>query len=712
MGWQDFVVVDFETRSLIDLTVTGPYKYADHWSTRVNCMAYLVVTEPIFKRLVAKKSLPADAVKMWSLDDPFPEELRPHVESGALFHAHNAQFERLIWQYVCVERMQWPEIKFEQWRCTAAKARHANHAGALDDAVAALLPNMRGKDKEGAKIMKTTASPQITPIHKCGCDVKCTCDCICECADGCKCTTKSRKTGEVTSRKTCKCKKACKCKCGCRCNQIWVDDPISYAILESYCKQDVLVEAYLDAALPEWPESEIEVWQMNEHINDAGLPIDVELCREGSRMLDNTLVTLGEKISKLTDGEIHSGGQIGKIKDFVNARGVNTDDLQALTIEQLLLDPDLDPDAKDVLQLRQATAGAAAKKYATGLDVTDDDGRARGLFMYYGASQTGRFAGMKLQPQNMKHGTDTTGAFRAALVEQNQDLMEMLFGPDIITTLGKNVRSVICAPEGYKLIRVDSSQVECRISHWLAGNEKKLQMFRNGVDPYIELAKKVYNRTVGKGDKERQVCKHAELGLQYGQGAARFQAQVFQQSEGAISITEKFARQVVDIYRADNEPITQLWGNLEAAAKMCVEQRRTTRVGHISFGMWGDYMVMRLPSGRRLFYYQPKFVKEGRNWRFSYVTPRGRRFEWAGGLLINNAAQGTARDTLVMYAKEAHSRGIELVGQVHDELMALAPIEEADEIEKKLMECFYIRADWMGDLPLDAEAKVWRHYCD
>jgi DNA polymerase len=640
--------IDFETRSAVDLIATGVYKYAAHHTTDVLCMAY---------------ALDDDPVQLWSRGNPFPAELAEAIEKGYQIHAWNSQFERIIWAKC---KPDWPEIDFDQWRCTAAKSRHANMPGALAQATALCLPHLAGKDKDGARVMRTMCKPGKW--------------------------TKAELANHPNRHDP---------------GLKWIEDPISMAILEAYCMQDVVVEREMDKWLPTWPESEIKVWQCNERINDRGVPFDMKLCVGGHLMLKQQLAELSNRIHKLTDGEITTGNQIQKIRDFCNSRGINETCFDARHIEDLL-DSDIPDDVRDVLKLRQITAGAAAKKYKAALDLMETDHRGRGLFMYHGASQTGRFASMKVQLQNMKKGSDRTETFAKAVYSGHYDIMKMLYGDQIVTELGKNVRSMICAPEGHKLVRCDSSQIECRVLHWLAGNEKMLKLFRDGEDPYIDLASKVYNRQITKDDPERQIGKFAVLGLGFGMGAGRFVGQCYEQ--GGIEINEKFAHRVVNLFRTDNPKIPAFWSDLETTAMQCVGRRQTLRVGKLVLAMEGDYMVMILPSGRRLFYYQPKFTGEGRSLRFQYTGPRGIRSEWAGGLLCENAVQAVARDTLTVYMRRAMSVDLDIVAHVHDELMVQCRADEDWQTKEMLMEAFTTKAPWMAGLPTAHEAKIRRRY--
>ena len=643
------IFIDFETRSTVDLRAAGSWKYAAHDTTSVHCMAWALDNQP---------------VQMWSRGEEFPAALLEALErDDSEVHAWNAQFERHIWSRCQVPNLGWPEVAFRKWRCTAAKAAHANHPRGLDASAALLIPDRPGKDKTGSRMMMTMAKPG-------------------------KWTKKELEAGKTGLK--------------------WIEDLVSVAILEAYCLQDVEVERAIDKVLPEWPESEVKVWQMNERINDRGVPFDRPICLVSTDIMASNLARISKKISDATDGVITTGGQIQKIKQFVNERGVNVDSLAAPILERLL-ETDLPQDVRDILQMRQISSGAAAKKYQSALDVMDDDDRGRGLFMYYGASATGRFASLKTQIQNMKKGVDDTGIFRDAVLTGDIDFMEMLYGGGIMTELGKNVRAMVRAPEGRTLVRCDSSQIEARVLHWLAGNQKMLDTFKAGLDPYIQLASQIFNRKIVKGDPERQLGKCAILGLGFGMGAKRF-AESAAAPPYSSPVTEKFARHIVDIFRTEHSLVPKFWKNLEAAAHACVTRRQAVRVGHLSLNMMDKYMVMQLPSGRQLFYYQPQFDGSGRDMRFVFTSPRGVRYEWAGGLLCENAVQAVARDTLVHYMALAEKRGLSVVAHVHDELMVETSEQDATAVEKTLLGCFSSVTDWMQGLPCAAETTIGRSY--
>lgn len=630
------VYIDFETRSRADLRNVGSWKYATDPSTEIMCMAWAIGDK---------------AIHLWKPGGYNPELLFSEIEKGVEFHAHNAQFERMIWQHILVPQFKWPKIPFEAWRCTAAKTAYANRPRALKGATKVLLPENDGKDDAGHKLMLKMCKPN--------------------------------KKGE------------------------WFDTSGAREQLYEYCKQDVEAERKLDAVLPDWPESEIKIWQVNERVNDRGVPFDRELCESAVAVLKDKLEQVESELDIITKGVITTGSQVARIKKFVQERGVNIPDLSASSVATAL-ENELPSEVRQVLELRQLSAGAAAKKYESATQVMDDDSRGRGLFIYYGASQTGRFAGTKTQIQNMKKGSDITGVFRDAVLSQNMETLECLYSGTLITELGKNVRSMVCAGKGSTLLRCDSSQIECRVVHWLAGNDKMLETFRQGHDPYIEFASNVFNRTIQKGDAERQIGKAAILGLGYGMGATRFRAQV--KDMAGVEITEAFAKHVVDLYRKSNRSITQLWYNLDKAAKLCCTTYAPARVGKIEFRMEGTTLVLILPSQRKLYYPEAYFKGEGRDDRFYYTSPRGLRCEWAGGLLVENTTQAVARDTLTHYMLQADSLGLDIVAHVHDELIIECKEDEADRKSQVLSSCFANSPSWADGLPTASEVTIGARY--
>lgn len=644
------VFIDFETRSRVDLRASGVYRYARDESTNVLCMAYAIDDGP---------------VHLWERGESMPAVLFGAIRDGALFHAHNAGFERAMWTYNMVVQCGWPEIPLEQWRCTAAKAAYANHPRSLDGASSRLLPEEYHKDGEGRKIMLKTCKPNSK--------------------------------GE------------------------WVEDEDTLLKLYKYCRQDVEVERKLDEVLPDWPDSEVEVWQLNERINDRGVPIDRELCEGAAFVLDQTLKGIASRLSAMTDGRITTGNQVARIREFVAEKGVNMASLSATCVEETLQQK-LPDDVRDILHFRQITSGAAAKKYQSALDVIDDDDRARGLFMYYAAG-TGRFSSTKTQFQNMKKGGKSVGIFRNIITSGDMGYVQMMYGDEIVSTLGRQVRSMVWAMQGHSLLRADERQIECRVLHWLAGDDGMMDTFRANEDPYIKFARKIFNRQdIADDSMERMVAKAAVLGLGFGMGAVRFMAML---KLVGVNITERFARRVVTLYRKENPWVTQLWNKYEAAAQTCVENGTTTRVGKVIFQMkydkrnhdnlyklhsLSDYLTVTLPSGRQLFYYRPEFRQGARGPRFEYLGPRGIRHEWAGGLLTENIVQAVARDILVHAMLQADKAGFKICMHVHDEII----VEEMNSltywIKDKLVGCMTQNPKWAAGLPLAAELKVAERY--
>ncbi len=677
------IFFDFETRSRADLKAFGAYKYAAHPSTEILCMAYAADDEP---------------TSIWYKGQPCPPLIMQAIDEGWEFHAHNAGFERAVYNSVCVEKLGWPEIPADRYRCTAAKAAHGNHPRKLESAAKQLLPG-EGKDMSGNAHMLTMCAPKVKTLANCMCEPRCECNCGCRCEPLCVCKSKK-----------CRCREVCKCRVcrnNCKCVHPWIDDRASMIRLGEYCIQDVDIERKLDKKLPAWPENEIKIWQANERINDRGVPLDRALSVRATKILQGKMESIGADLLKKTDGAIYSGNQNVAIKNYINERGVNTDSIDKENVERIL-DMDITNEVRDILQFRQISAGSAGAKFSSAVDVMQGDDRGRGLFMYYGA-MTGRFASLKTQIQNMKKGGDKNGVFVNALMSDDDMLIDLIYGDQIISEIGKNVRKMVYPGPGYKLLRCDSSQIECRVLHWLCDSEKMLTLFRNDEDPYCSFASMALNRTITKDNyDERQLGKAAVLGLGFGMGAARFVAQAFAQYR--LTLNLKFAKTIVDLYRKTNQPVVQFWHRLEKAAKACCDRKITTRVGKLVFRYEGAYMTMELPSGRKIYYYKAKFEGSGRDMRFVYTSTRGERHEWAGGLLCENAVQAVARDTLCHYMQLALARGIDIVAHVHDEAIAQAKDHEAEAHGQLLMECFADQPTWAAGLPCASELTIADRY--
>lgn len=291
-------------------------------------------------------------------------------------HAHNASFERLIWQHVCVARLGWPEVQLEQWRCTAAKAAASGLPRSLDGAAKALKLDVE-KDKDGHRVMMQLSKPR-----------------------------KPSKNNPSTR---------------------WTE-PEKYERLYSYCKRDVEVEMAVDRALKDLHRTEWRVYQLDQRINDRGIPLDRDLA-EAAIAVDKKLQARGdERLRVLTGGKATSTGQVARILRWCIDQGVNLPNLDKEAVEEALRG-ELPDAVREVLLLRQQFSQSSIKKYQAMIDRIEADDRVRGTLMYYGA-QTGRWAGRGVQFQNLPRGNMKPADIETAveaIKTRDVEVMEMLF---------------------------------------------------------------------------------------------------------------------------------------------------------------------------------------------------------------------------------------------------------------------------------------------
>lgn len=607
--------------------------------------------DPSTDVLCAAFAVDQDDVKIWLPHERCPDEIVDAVENNWGINSHNVSFEDAIWSNVMTPKYGWPTLPRSNLHCTAAKAAYANIPRSLDAACRTLDMGDAGKDAEGHKVMMKLCKPN--------------------------------RKGE------------------------WINDREFLDRLYEYCKQDVRAERELDQLLPEWPEEEREVWLINHEINLRGVPIDRKFCCSAINILAREMNSAKEKLSKETNGEITSGKQVQRILKFINQRGVNVDNLQQKTVESVLSESELDDTVQKILELRQSVSSAAVGKYATAIARIEDDDRVRGQFLYFGAAPTGRFSGAGgLQVQNFKKpgkNNKLTPEVIDAITLGDSHLIRSLYKSSPIQVLGNAVRGIVRAPDGYRLILSDLSQIECRVAHWLANDSRTLGFFREGRDMYKELATKIYKVPLDKVTTEQRfISKCAVLGLGYGMGAKKFQS-MCANSPDPVFLDEKFAKKVVDIYRSTNKEIISYWGSLDRAAVNCITKLKKTKCGKVIFDRWRDWMTIELPSGRKMYYHQPLLVAGQFGPQFQYIRRGTLQYVW-GGTFLENLCQAISRDILVCAMKTLRDHKIIL--HVHDEIGVLAAEDQADrvarDVENALKEC----PVWASGLPLEAETKI------
>ena len=436
-------------------------------------------------------------------------------------------------------------------------------------------------------------------------------------------------------------------------------------------------------------------------MNERGIPIDTKYCRGAVKILAEAYRRNQAALEEQTKGEITSGGQVQRILKFVNERGVNIDTLDADTVSATLKSSKLNPEVRTVLELRQMAAGAAVKKYRAALDLVSADGRLRESLLFYAAS-TGRWSGRGLQPQNMKRGVKLDPTLVGVITEGDfREFRSMIrfLGETTIDTLGKYVRGIIRAPAGKRLLMSDYSQIEARVAHWLAGDKPMLSRFRRGDDPYIPMASKIFNVAEEKVTKDqRHLGKIAVLGLGYGMGTPRFAEQA--------NVNMTLAGTAVDIYREVNAGICKLWRQLEQGAKRAIQGNMGVTCGRIIFAMEGKWLTMRLPSGRKLYYFNPKVGPGRKSQEAISYRRRGGRLEIWGGTFLENACQAISRDLLCHAMLRMQEAQLEIIFTVHDEVVLEVDQKTALDDQATVEGIMVSNPHWADQLPLAVESEL------
>lgn len=575
------------------------------------------------------------------------------VLSADVVKGWNICFERYIWNNVG-KRLGWPELPLARLRCTMAASRYNNLPGKLEDCGERLkIPKQYRKDAEGHKIMLRLSQP---------------------------------------SR-----------------NGSFCNDPELFERLYTYCCQDTVAERYIDSLLQPMPDTEQQLWVLDRIMNERGCPIDVGYCESAYKLVTEIGENANVEIRRLSEGKITSTGCVAKIKDHVQALGVNIGSLEKDVVSDALKVHSIDPVAKRLLELRQLGAPAAVKKYRSAIDRVSTDGWIRESLIYYGASATGRAAGDGTQLHNLFRKTadaPTTEAIGLGDLE----LLEMLH-KNPMAALQTGVRGMVCAPEGYTLVMSDLAAIEARVVLWLAGARRGVESFRlcdagKGPEPYAILGAKVFSIPVAqvtRGTIWRDTGKEGTLALGFGLGATTFQTRLEQKY--GLSLPFATCEKTVKIWRGENPEVPLLWRTLEQQFKVAAGGAKTAPVNrYISFhNIGGGVVAMRLPTGRHLYYHEAKALRRG----ISFMTTKGLEETW-GGHLCENAVQAIARDVNfgMMLALEAAFHYMVLT--VHDSTVQCVPVARADEIAKATHAIMTTVPAWSPGLPLNAETVVGR----
>ena len=637
--------IDIETYSPVPLPKTGVYRYVDTDDFEILLFSY------------AYDDGPVQTVDM-ACGEQLPENVLVDLENPDVIKvAYNAQFER-----VCLSKHLGHWLDPHQWRCTAVMAAYLTMPARLADAAVALGATEQ-KMEEGKDLIRFFSVP-------------------------CRAT----KANDGRTR------------------NLPEHAPDKWAVYKQYNAQDVETERAVRKACEAhpMPESEWELYALDQLINDRGVRVDKLLVKQAMRV-DSEFTEAAYQRAKDITG-LENPGSVAQLKAWLADQDVPMESLAKKLVQEKAANTE--GLVSELLSLRLELSKTSIKKYETIARCVCQDGRVHGMLQFYGANRTGRWAGRLLQVQNLpqNHLEDLDTA--AAVVKTGDtELVEMLYG-SVPNTLSELIRTALIPKQGCRFIVADFSAIEARVLAWLAGEEWVLDEFRGEGKIYEATASRMYHvpkESIVKGNPNyeyRQKGKQATLSCGYGGGVGALK------NMGA-KMPEEEMQPLVDTWRAANPHIVGLWNAMDRAMRKVIREHSSVRVGKIRLYWRDEKMLIRLPSGRELCYLSPRTVTN----RFGcdgigYMAPaaNGQLMvqETFGGKACENVTQATARDILAHAMLNLEAHGYRIVFHVHDECVMEMPegtgsVEEACAIMGQTPE-------WCSDLPLRADGYECRSY--
>lgn len=640
--------IDLETYSDIDIGKCGAYRYVDSPNFEILLLAYAYDDGPVTVIDVAQK-------------EGWPTQVLDDILSSNITKvAHNAAFER-----ICLSKFLNTKLDPKAWHCTMVHALSLGFPASLADVGKAL--NLE-EDKQKMAVGKRLITYFCKP---------------------CKPTQAN----------------------GQRTRNYPHHDPEKWDLFKEYNRQDVVTEQAIYDKLMKFPlpESERILYCLDQSINDYGIGVDTDLMDKVIGYSKEYEAALRKECGAFTGGiNIHS---IVQLKQWLTEQeGRQIDSLTKDDVNQLL-NLDLKPGSRRILELRQETGKTSVKKYEAFERSICSDGRIHGAFQFYGAGRTGRWAGRLIQPQNFPRNAFEDIALARQLVKSEQwDEIEMLYGSmnDVFSTL---IRTLIVPPEGMTFAIADYSAIEARVVAWMADEKWRQDVFANGGDIYCMSATQMFGVPVekhGQNSHLRKKGKVAELACGYGGGVGALRKMGGEQ----MGLTEKEMDNIVKKWRRSSPHVVRLWRELGDAAIEAIDTRLRVKCRHgVSFKYAKGILFMQLPSGRSLAYVQPRF--DGRELTYMGMNQTTRKWErtktW-GGKLTENLIQAIARDCLAVSMSKIQKAGYHIVMHVHDEVIVEAPSDDAEGHLKRIEELMGEPIEWAPGLILTADGFTSEYY--
>lgn len=600
--------IDLETYSDQPLAKTGVYRYVESPDFEILLFAYSVDGGPVQQIDLA-------------CGEKIPSEILSALEDETVTKwAFNANFER-----ICLSRfLGYPTgdyLEPDSWKCSMVWAAYMGLPLSLEG-VGAVLGLEKQKLTEGKDLIKYFCQP---------------------CAP-----TKTN---------------------GQRTRNLPEHAPDKWLAFKRYNIRDVETEMSIQARLSKYPvpDSVWEEYHLDQEINDRGVGLDMELVWQAIQMDGRSRSELTQAMKELTS--LDNPNSVQQMKQWLADNGVETDTLGKKAVAELL--KTAPPELQKVLTLRQQIAKSSVKKYQAMETAVCADGRARGMFQFYGANRTGRWAGRIIQMQNLpQNHLDDLSEARGLVRAGNFDALEMLY-EDVPDTLSQLIRTAFVPQENRKFIVADFSAIEARVIAWLAGEKWRQDVFAAGKDIYCASASHMFGVPVekhGVNGHLRQKGKIAELALGYGGSVGALKAM------GALEmgLSEDELPALVSAWRQANPKIVQFWWAVDRAVMDAVTRKTTTKTHGIVFSARNGMLFITLPSGRSLAYVKPKigtnkFGGDCITYEGVGGTKKWERLDSYGPKFVENIVQATSRDILC-YAMRT-LRCCSIVMHIHDEVV-------------------------------------------
>lgn len=658
------LTIDLETYSPQDIGKVGAYRYAQ---------------DPDFEILLC--SVAVDGCKVYLMDLKAPRQEEHLIANWSqlkemLFdpkytkRAWNAAFEWWCLSEHFHLTQQQREDWLEQWEDSMVHAMYCGLPASLKDAGKALrLPEDKAKMREGAALIRYFCCP-------------------------CKPTkTNGGRTRNLPNH-----------------------DPAKWEIFRQYNIRDVKTERHIDNLLAPFtvPDFIWQQWRDDVRMNSRGIATDANLTSGALWCGQQYSAELFEEAQRITG--LTNPNAPGQLRDWLNDNGADLPDLQKATVAEALKQPQ-NPAVKRVLEIRQGLGKSSLKKYDAIQAATGPDGRIRGTLQFYGATRTGRWAGRLLQVQNLprtylKHQNEV----RQLIKGKQVDALEMIYG-DVNDVLSQMIRTALIPAPGSVFIDADFSAIEARLIAWEAKEEWVLDVFRTTGKIYETTAAKMFGipvETIVKGHPNysyRQRGKVATLALGYQGGVGAMRRM---DVSGALKdLPDEEIQDMVNRWREQNPNIVQLWRTMEHAAKFVINSKRgCLAIPGVTFRMEASttcpfpFMTMSLPSGRKLYYADPRVGDDG-HIHYMEQTDRGwQDSETYGGKLTENLTQAIGRDCLEFALDNLKAAGFKVVFHIHDEVVIERQTNDPEADLYEVRRIMSQPAPWAKGLPLNAEGWV------